>query len=87
MNITKYSEHGKLLRPTRPMALLLTAILSLSVFTGCGGSKTSAPPPPVDDTRGGTVANPGAGGAPQAKQGLSNKQKVAITLALSLIHI
>ncbi len=77
MNII-YPAQGRLLRP---MALLLTTLLTLPLFAGCGGSKSSAPPPPVDDTHGGTVSNPASRTPPQAKQGLSNLQKGAITLA------
>jgi len=77
MKMIIYPERGRLLQP---MALLLTALLALPVFTGCGGSKSAAPPP-VDDTRGGTVSNTSNATQPRTKQGLSNTQKVAITLA------
>lgn len=78
MKITIYPERGRLLRP---MALLLTALLTLPILNSCGGSKSAAPPPPVDDTRGGTVSNTSGATQPQAKQGLSNTQKAVITLA------
>ncbi|MFE1746130.1 hypothetical protein [Coleofasciculus sp. H7-2] len=65
----------------RPMALLLSALLMVPFLNACGESQTSTPPPPVDDTRGGTVTNPAPTNQPQAKKGLSTGQKVAITLA------
>ena len=77
MKITIFSDWG---RPLRPMALLLTVLLTFPLFTGCGGSKSSAPPPPVDDTHSGTTSSNGAA-QPQVKHGLSNTQKAVITLA------
>ncbi|MBD1889141.1 MULTISPECIES: hypothetical protein [unclassified Coleofasciculus] len=65
----------------RPMALLLSALLMVPFLNACGESQTNTPPPPVDDTRGGTVTNPPPTNQPQAKKGLSTGQKVAITLA------
>ena len=64
----------------RPMAWLLTVLLTVPFLSACGGgSQTTAPPPPVDDTRGGTVYNPQNPNQPQAKKrGLSTGQKVAI---------
>ncbi len=78
MKITIYPERGRLLRP---MALLLTALLTMPLFTSCGGGSKSSAPPPVDDTRGGSVSNTSGATQPQRKQGLSNIQKGAITLA------
>jgi hypothetical protein len=61
------------------MAWILTALLSLPLFAGCGGgSRTSDQAP--GNTGGGTISNTSAT-RPQVKQGLNNKQKVAITLA------
>lgn len=69
------------------MALLLTALLMLPLFTGCGGgNRASAPPPPVNDTRGGTVSNVPPGNQPQAKKGLSNTQKVAILAGAAALY-
>lgn len=51
---TIYSKHR---RGLRLIALLLTVLLTFPVLTACG-TQTAAPPPPVDDTRGGTVYNP-----------------------------
>ena len=65
-------------RSLRLMAVLLTVLLTFPLFTGCGSSQSTAPPPPVDDTRVGTVSNPAPGNQPQAKKGLNNMQKVAI---------
>ena len=60
-------------------AWLLTALLSVPLFAGCGGgSRTSDQAP--GNTGGGTISNTSANHT-QAKSGLNNKQKVAITLA------
>ena len=66
---------GRVLRPT---ALMLTMLLTFPLFTGCGGSQSSAPP--VNDTSVGAQPNVPVQ-SPQAKQGLTNPQKVVITLA------
>ncbi len=75
---TIYPERRRVLRP---MAWLLTVLLTVPLFAGCGGSQSTAPPPPVDDTVGGTVSNPTPANQPQAKRGLNTGQKVVITLA------
>jgi hypothetical protein len=68
-------------RYLRPLALTLTALLTMPVLASCGGgSQSTAPPPPVDDTRGGTQVNPGSTTQAKPKQGLSTGQKVAVTL-------
>jgi len=69
--------YPKLTRPTRPLVLLLTALLMLPLFAGCGGSKTSTP---ADNMNSGTLSNTSTANSPQTKQGLSNKQKIGITL-------
>lgn len=64
-----------------PVAVFLSALLTVPLLSSCGGgSKNAAPPPPVDDTVGRTVNNPGNANQPQAKKGLSTGQKVGITL-------
>ncbi|MFM9265812.1 hypothetical protein [Tychonema sp. BBK16] len=69
-------------RRSRFMALLLTTLLTFPFVTACGSSQqSSTPPPPVDDTRAGAPVNRTPSPTPQAKKGLSNTQKVAITLA------
>ncbi|MEG3845814.1 hypothetical protein QT971_02450 [Microcoleus sp. herbarium19] len=70
-------------RRSRFMALLLTTLLAFPFLSACGSSQqSSAPPPPVDDTRaGGVQTNRAPSRTPEAKKGLSNTQKVAITLA------
>ena len=70
-------------RRSRFMALLLTTLLTFPFLSACGSSKeSSAPPPPVDNTRaGGVQTNRAPSPTPEAKKGLSNTQKVAITLA------
>ncbi|MBR8839959.1 MAG: hypothetical protein DSM106950_39670 [Stigonema ocellatum SAG 48.90 = DSM 106950] len=61
-----------------PVAVFLSTLLTIPMLSSCGGgSRTSAPPAPVNDTVGRPVNNPGQ---PQAKKGLSTGQKVGITL-------
>ncbi len=66
-----------------PVAVFLSALLTVPMLSACGGgnSRTAAPPPPVDDTVGRTVNNTNPVNQPQAKPGLSNRNKVLITLA------
>lgn len=73
-------------RASRPVALILTTLLTLPLFTGCGSSQSTAPPPPVDDTRGGTVYNPPPANQPQAKKGLSTGQKVALLAGAAALY-
>lgn len=85
MNII-YSKSQRL----RPMAWLLSALLSVPLFTACSGSNSgNAPLPPVDDSRapGSVQNNPGAANPPQAKKkGLSNTQKVAILAGAAALY-
>ena len=77
----------------RPLALLLTALLGLPLFAACS-SQTAAPPPPIDDTRGGSVPYNSRPGSvpynspqqPRARQGLSNTQKVAILAGAAALY-
>jgi hypothetical protein len=80
---TMYPERRRVLRP---MAWLLTVLLTVPLFTGCGGSQSTAPPPPVDDTRGGTVSNPPPRNQPQARKGLTTGQKVAILAGAAALY-
>ena len=65
-------------RRMRSMAWILTALMSLPLFGGCGGPKTSDQAP--GNTGGGTISNTSIN-RPQKKAGLNNTQKVGITLA------
>lgn len=80
---TIYPERGRLMRL---MALLLTALLTLPLFTACGGNPNTAAPPPVDDTVSGTQTYPSPANQPQAKQGLSTGQKVAILAGAAALY-
>lgn len=82
MNVI-YPERTRLMRL---MALLLTALLSLPLFTACGGTPNTAAPPPVDDTLGGTQTYPSPANQPQAKKGLSTGQKVAILAGAAALY-
>lgn len=62
------------------MAWLLSALLTVPLFTACS-SRDSSVPPPVDDSRVSTTQNnPAPGAQPQEakKKGLSTGQKIAI---------
>jgi hypothetical protein len=65
-------------KASRPVALMLTALLGLPFFAGCASQQSYAPPPPVDDTRVGTENYPGRAQPPQAKKGLSTRDKLVI---------
>ncbi|MBK1986013.1 hypothetical protein A0J48_000345 [Sphaerospermopsis aphanizomenoides BCCUSP55] len=68
-------------------AILLSALLTMPLFTSCsGGSRTASPPPPVDDTAGRTVSQTTPVNQPQAKKGLSTGQKVAILAGAAALY-
>ena len=74
-------------RVLRPMAWILSALLTVPFLSACGGSsQNAAPPPPVDDTRGGTVSNPPSANQTQARKGLSTGQKVAILAGAAALY-
>lgn len=74
-------------RASRPVAVLLSALLTLPLLNSCGGgSQTAAPPPPVDDTVGRNVNYPAPANRPQAKRGLSTGQKVAILAGAAALY-
>ncbi|HCF28755.1 MAG TPA: hypothetical protein DEV81_16480 [Cyanobacteria bacterium UBA11049] len=72
-------------RSLRLMALLLSVLLTVPLLNACGGSQSSVPPP-VDDSRVGTVSNRPSNNQPQAKKGLSNTQKVAILAGAAALY-
>lgn len=83
MNKTE-SEPRKRLRPT---ALLLTASLMFPpLMAGCASQQSSAPLPPVDDTRGGSQNYPASTKSPQVRPGISNTQKVAILAGAAALY-
>lgn len=61
---------------SRPVAILLTAILATPLFVGCGGSNGNASLAPIDDSRSNNY-NPNQ---QQTRPGLSGGQKLGITL-------
>ena len=69
----------------RPVAILLSAVLSLSIFTGCGSRANTAAP--TDNTRieNQSYANNGDRTG-QPRQGLSNKQKVVILAGAAALY-
>ncbi len=69
----------------RPLALVLTVLLTFTTLNGCAG-KTTAAPPPVDDTRGGSVYNSPRANPPQAQKGLSLKQKGVLLAGAAALY-
>lgn len=69
-------------RAPLPVAIFLSALLTVPILTACGGgSRTATPPPPINDTVARNVNNPTPANQPQeAKRGLSTGQKIGITL-------
>ena len=67
-------------RGVRPTALLLSALLTMPLFAGCGQKQASVPPP-VDDTRTTSTATAPNTAPTVKKKGLNNVQKGAIVLA------
>ena len=78
---TTYPKQPTFLRAT---ALLLSVLLGVPFFAGCASQPTTAPPPPVDDTRGGAQNYPAP--SPSAKKGLSTGQKVAILAGAAALY-
>lgn len=72
---TRYFEQKRF---ARPLSVMLSALLTVPVFVGCGGGN-QANLPPVDDSRTAAPANPR--NSPQAKKGLTNTQKTVAVLA------
>jgi len=73
------------LKFSRTIALLLTALLSLPLFTACtGGSNEAAPP--RDARYGQPAPNRANPPRPQARQGLSTGQKVAILAGAAALY-
>lgn len=68
----------------RLVALLLTALLTLPLFTACGGASNTVAPPPVDDTLRGTQTYPT--NQPQARRGLGTGQKVALLAGAAALY-
>lgn len=70
-------------------AVAVALILSLAAapLAGCTGEERRELPPPVDDTRGGAVA-PGSttSSVPQAREGMSGKQKLVILAGAAALY-
>lgn len=79
---TKYLVEKK--RFLRPIAILLSAVLSLSIFTGCGSRTNTAAP--VDNTRIENQSYANSDRAQQPRQGISNKQKVVILAGAAALY-
>jgi len=69
----------------RPLALLLSASISIPpLLAGCGSNNASAPPP-IDDTQGGRVA-PRMQAPPQQRTGRSTKKKVVLLAGAAAMY-
>ena len=80
-----YTTNFEKKRILRPIAVLLSAVLSLSIFTGCGNRANTGAP--VDNTRieNQNYAN-NSDRAQQPRQGISNKQKVVILAGAAALY-
>lgn len=83
MKFVNIQFEGK--RTSKVIATTLSGLLMLPFLNACGSQETYAPPPPVDDTRGGQVAPPPTS-RPQAQRGLSTGQKVAILAGAAALY-
>lgn len=78
------TTHSEKKRFLRPIALLLTAVLSLSIFTGCGSRVNTAAP--VDNTRVENQSYANSDRQVEPRKGLSNKQKVVILAGAAALY-
>ncbi|MBV9388399.1 MAG: hypothetical protein JOZ78_18405 [Chroococcidiopsidaceae cyanobacterium CP_BM_ER_R8_30] len=74
---------GRLLRP---LALLLSVILTFTSLSACAGKSSATLPPPVDDSRGAAVVNPSRAEQPEVKKGLSLKQKGVLLAGAAALY-
>lgn len=71
----------------RPMAMFLSALLSLQLLTACGGGATrQSSLPPVDDSVRGTQTYPAPNNGQQARKGFSTGQKVAVLAGAAALY-
>lgn len=80
------TTHSEPRRRLRIIALILSLLLTVPLFTACGSRQATTPPPPVDDTRGGTVSNTRPVNQTQVKKGLSTGQKIAILTGAAALY-
>lgn len=80
MNIT-YWENRKF---SRPLAVLLSALLGVPFFTGLAMQRSMAVPSPVEDTS--AIAQAPPNRQPQNRRGLTNPQKVAILAGAAALY-
>lgn len=80
MNIT-YWENRKF---SRPLAVLLSALLGVPFFTGLAMQRSMAVPSPVEDTS--AIAQAPPNPQPQNRRGLTNTQKVAILAGAAALY-
>lgn len=71
---------------SRPVALIMTSLLTLPLFTACGGNQRANYPPPVNDTVGRPRTYPASQNQPQVNRGLSTGQKVVILAGAAALY-
>jgi hypothetical protein len=70
----------------RPLALLLSVILTFTTLSACAGKSSATLPPPVDDSRGAAVSNYSRGNQPQAHKGLTMTQKGVLLAGAAALY-
>ena len=79
------TTYGKVHRGLRPLALVLSASVTIpTLLAGCDSN--NAAPPPIDDTRGGTRSAPPPRMAPPARTGMSTKKKVVMLAGAAALY-
>jgi hypothetical protein len=71
-----------------PVAVFLSALLTVPILSSCGGGSPQSSVPPIDDTVSGRNVNyPDRTNPPQeARRGLSTGQKVAILAGAAALY-
>lgn len=79
-------NHTKPRRVTRPIAVMLSALLGVPFFASCASDYSTAPPPPVDGTVGRPQAYPAPNQSPQARQRFSNRDKLVVLAGAAALY-
>ena len=80
------SFQGRRRSAMNAIAVALSLAILSAPLAGCSNDRREIPPP-VDDTRGGTVAtDTGTTSAPQMSEGMSNKKKLVILAGAAALY-